>query len=103
MGDVLSGLGAVLLLVSLWRPWYELRIPDEVIAQARAFSSRIGELGPFAQQGLDQLQEQGAVPVTAWQVFEQADAMLAVAAGRGARAGGAERGGRAARLARTES
>lgn len=81
MGDVLSGLGAVVLLVSLWRPWYELRFPDEVIAQARAFSSRLGELGPFAQQGLDQLQAQGAVPVTAWQVFDQADAMLAAAAG----------------------
>ena len=81
VGDVLSGLGAVVLLVSLWRPWYELRFPDEVIAQARAFSSRLGELGPFAQQGLDELQEQGAVPVTAWQVFDQADAMLAAAAG----------------------
>ena len=41
----------------------------------------MGELGPFAQQGLDQLQAQGPVPLTAWQVFEQADAVLAVAAG----------------------
>ncbi len=61
--------------------WYELRFPDEMIAQARAFSSQLGELGPFAQQGLDQLQAQGAVPVTAWEVFDQADAVLAAAAG----------------------
>jgi hypothetical protein len=71
----------VLLLVSLWRPWYELRIPDEMVAQARAFTSRMGEMGSFAQQGLDQLQSQGAVPLTAWQVFEQADTALAVVAG----------------------
>ena len=77
LGDVLSGLGAVLLLASLWRPWYELRIPEELITQARAFTSRMGELGPFAQQGLDELQSQGAVPLTAWQVFEQADTALA--------------------------
>jgi len=81
LGDLLSGLGAVLLLVSLWRPWYELRIPEEMIAQARAFTSRMGEMGTFAQQGLDELQSQGAVPLTAWQVFEQADAALAVVAG----------------------
>ena len=30
LGDLLSGLGAVLLLVSLWRPWYELRLPEEL-------------------------------------------------------------------------
>ena len=41
----------------------------------------MGEMGTFAQQGLDELQSQGAVPLTAWQVFEQADAALAVVAG----------------------
>jgi len=81
LGDLLSGLGAALLLISLWRPWYELRLPEEFISQARAFTSRMGELGPFAQQGLDQLQSQGDLPVTGWQVFEQADAALAVMAG----------------------
>jgi len=80
LGDLVAGAGAVALLISLWRPWYELRIPDELVSQARAFTSRMGELGPFAQQGLDQLQSQGAVPLTAWQVFEQADTVLAVAA-----------------------
>ena len=81
LGDLLAATGAVILLVSLWRPWYELRFPDEVLAQAREFSSRMGELGPFAQQGIDELQARGAVPVTAWQIFEQADTLLAVAAG----------------------
>ena len=59
LGDVVAGLGALVLLISLWRPWYELRIPDELITQARAFSSRMGEFGAFAQQGLDELQSQG--------------------------------------------
>ena len=81
LGDLVSGLGAVVLLVSLWRPWYELRFPDEVLAQARQFTSRMGELAPFAQQGIDELQTRGSVPITAWQAFEQADTLLAVAAG----------------------
>ena len=81
LGDLVSGLGAVILLVSLWRPWYELRFPDEVLAQARQFTSRMGELAPFAQQGIDELQTRGSVPITAWQAFEQADTLLAVVAG----------------------
>lgn len=81
LGELLSGLGAVVVMVSLWRPWYELRFPDELLQQARAFSSRMGELGPYAQQGIDELQSRGSVPVTAWQAFEQADTVLAVAAG----------------------
>jgi hypothetical protein len=79
-GELLAALGAAIVLASLWRPWYELRFPDEVLSQARAFSTRMGELAPFAQQGIDELQARGSVPLTAWQAFEQADTALAVLA-----------------------
>lgn len=81
LGEIVAAFGAALLLGSLWRPWYDLRFPEEVLSQARAFSARMGELAPFANQGIDELQARGSIPVTAWQAFEQADAALAIAAG----------------------
>jgi hypothetical protein len=80
LGEVVASLGALLLLGSLWRPWYELRFPPEVLSQARAAAPHLGDLGPFVTQGVDQLASAGAIPVTAWQAFEQADVVLAAAA-----------------------
>jgi hypothetical protein len=81
LGEVLAALGAVLLLGSMFRPWYELNFPDSLLSQARAYSGRLGELGPFLNQGIDELQRRGGIPVTAWQVLDSADIVLAVAAG----------------------
>ena len=80
LGEVVASLGALLLLGSLWRPWYELRFPPEVLSQARAMAPHMGDLAPFVSQGVDQLSSAGAIPVTAWQAFDQADVVLAAAA-----------------------
>ncbi len=81
VGDLVSGLGAAVLLASLWRPWYDLRIPGELLDQARQLSSGFGVLAPYAQQGIDEFQARGSLPVTAWQIFGQLDVALAMAAG----------------------
>jgi hypothetical protein len=80
LGEVVASLGALLLLGSLWRPWYELRFPASVLSQAKAAAPRMGDLGPLLSQGVDQLSSAGGIPVTAWQAFEQADVVLAAAA-----------------------
>jgi hypothetical protein len=80
LGEVVASLGALLLLGSLWRPWYELRFPPEVLSQAKAAAPHLGDLAPFVSQGVDQLSSVGAIPLTAWQAFEQADVVLAAAA-----------------------
>jgi hypothetical protein len=80
LGEVVASLGALLLLGSLWRPWYELRFPASFLSQAKAAAPHLGDLGPLVSQGVDQLSSAGAIPVTAWQAFEQADVVLATAA-----------------------
>jgi hypothetical protein len=77
LGEIAASLGALLLLGSLWRPWYELRFPASVLSRAKAIAPHMGEMGPVISQGVDQLASVGAIPVTAWQAFEQADLVLA--------------------------
>lgn len=81
LGDLIAALGAVLLVGSMFRPWYELNFPESLLSQARAYSGQLGELGPFLNQSIDELQRRGGIPVTAWQVLDKADIVLAVAAG----------------------
>jgi hypothetical protein len=80
LGEFVAGLGAVVLLASLWQPWYRLTFPDELLSQAQSMAPRMGEMGGFVTQGIDQLRSAGDLPVTAWQAFDQADMLLAGAA-----------------------
>ena len=80
LGELVAGLGAVILLASLWQPWYRLTFPEQLLSQAQAMAPRMGEMGGFITQGVDQLRSAGDLPVTAWQAFDQADMVLAGAA-----------------------
>jgi len=76
-GHAVAALGAVLLAVALWLPWYELHLPETLG----------GELGEATRTAplLGQLMQEiaAAIPaeltVTAWQAFDFADVFLAVA------------------------
>jgi len=80
IGEWIAGLGGVCLLVTLFRPWYELNVPEEFLSQARGMAPQMGEFGSLFTQGLEQLERQGPITVTAWQVFESADVVLAALA-----------------------
>jgi hypothetical protein len=81
LGELVAGLGALLLVGSMFRPWYELKFPDGLLSQARAYSGQFGQFGEQINQGIDELQRSGGIPITAWQVLDTADIVLAVAAG----------------------
>ena len=80
LGELLAAAGALLLVGSMFRPWYELNLPESLVTRARSATGQFGEFGAFLQQGLDELQRQGGIPVKAWEIFEGADIVLAVAA-----------------------
>jgi len=80
IGEWIAALGAVCLLATLFRPWYELNIPEEFLSQARGMAPQMGEFGSFFTQGLEELQRQGPIALTAWQVFDSADVVLAALA-----------------------
>jgi len=80
IGEWLAAVGAVCLLGALFRPWYELNLPDEFLSQARGLAPQMGEFGSFVTEGLEELQRQGPITVTAWQVFDSADVALAALA-----------------------
>jgi hypothetical protein len=80
VGGWIAALGACVLLVSMSRPWYELSLPDEILAGVRGLVPRIGDLGPLLTRGIDELQRAGGYPVSPWDAFESADFVLAGAA-----------------------
>jgi len=77
LGQWIAALGAVGLLATLFRPWYELNLPEQLLSEADALAPRMGELGPLLTEGLAELERAGPLTVTAWQVFESADLVLA--------------------------
>jgi hypothetical protein len=77
LGQWIAALGAVGLLATLFRPWYELNLPEQLLSEADALAPRMGELGPLLTEGLAELERAGPLTVTAWQVFESADVVLA--------------------------
>jgi hypothetical protein len=76
----LAVLGAGGLLGSLWLPWYSLQIPAAAINQAEQIAQQYGALGPLIRQGAELARSLGPVHVTAWQVLQQADILIAIAA-----------------------
>jgi hypothetical protein len=77
LGHWIAGLGAVGLVITLFQPWYGLNLPEEFLAEAGALAPRMGDFGPLVSQGLAELQRAAPLTVTAWQVFESADIVLA--------------------------
>jgi hypothetical protein len=76
LGHWIAGAGAVGLLITLFRPWYELNLPDELFSEANALAPQLGDFGAFFTQGLAEL-ERTSLTVTGWEVFESADIVLA--------------------------
>jgi hypothetical protein len=80
-GPLLASLGAGGALLSLWAPWYSFRIPQSVLNGADALAGQAGVLGPFIKQVTQAARVVGPLHLTAWDVFRQADVLLAVVAG----------------------
>ena len=75
-GYLLAALGAIGLIVSLWRPWYSFRIPQAVLDEATQSAQQLGALGPLMRQSADLLSNFGPLHVTAWQVYTVTPAVL---------------------------
>lgn len=75
-----TALGSVGLAISLWLPWYSFRLPGALIDQAVQLSQQWGALGPIVRQGAEIARNLGPIHLSAWQVFQQVDIMLAIAA-----------------------
>jgi hypothetical protein len=79
-GHWIAGLGAVGLVITLFQPWYALNLSDQFISDARALAPQMGDFAPLLTQGLAELERAGPLTVTAWQIFESADVVLAALA-----------------------
>jgi hypothetical protein len=75
----LAALGSGGLIASLWLPWYSFRIPGAILDQAERIGQQFGILAPLIRQGADAVRNLGAIHLTAWQVFQQVDIVLALA------------------------
>jgi hypothetical protein len=75
--------GAIVVIASLWLPWYGIAIPDAV---RQAVEGQAGQLpqgfAEFARGILDALPR--AVELSGWQAFEGADVAVALLAGAAA-------------------
>ena len=79
LGYVLAALGSAAVVLSLWFPWYTLRIPSTFIIDAEQLSQQFGAFGPLIRQGAELASHLGPIHVNAWQTFKQADVALAIA------------------------
>ena len=72
--------GALAVVLSLWLPWYQVRIPDEL---RRAFDHPAGQLPPgFAEFARGLLAViPASIELNGWQAFEGTDVALALLAG----------------------
>lgn len=80
-GHILALAGAVVALLSLWRPWYEIRIPDSVM-QMFGSDGRLGGdpglLGQLSRSVASSLPS--SIAASGWKELEGADLALCVGA-----------------------
>jgi hypothetical protein len=79
IANACSAIAAVTVVISLWQPWYQFRIPAEVIDRAEQFGQQLG-IGPLIQRAAAIASQLGPLHVDAWQIFQQTDVVLLVLA-----------------------
>jgi hypothetical protein len=80
LGNWIAAAGAVGLLFTLFRPWYKLNFPDDLLSEANSLAPELGDFAPLLTQALAELERSSAFTATGWQVFESADIVLAALA-----------------------
>jgi hypothetical protein len=75
----MSALGAVVLGVSLWLPWYAVHLPEALGRELDRQTQGSPAIGQLARELIAVIPS--GLTVTAWQTFETADVALAACAG----------------------
>ena len=77
MGQLLAGVGGLLLLIDTWLPWYRFSFPAAALDRVHAFATSLGgPLGGLVQQGASILHAAGPVDLSAHDVFHAIDVEL---------------------------
>jgi hypothetical protein len=79
-GPAIAALAGFGLLAALWQPFYRLSFPRHLLDGLDRLSGQFGALGPALRQGTSYLRHAGALDVSAWQAFQQIDAVLLLVA-----------------------
>jgi hypothetical protein len=78
-GHLLALAGAGLLLLTLWLPWFEVRLGPLARSEVGAAAAQLGE--PFAALADGVLSHLDGLRLTAWDAFDGEDVALAAGAG----------------------
>lgn len=79
-GPALAALGAGAALLSLWAPWYAFQLTPTIINSVNSVAPQLGILGPYVQQATQEARIIGPIDVSAWDVFEKIDIVIAIVA-----------------------